>query len=178
MNFNVPLSCIGNNMSYRKSAYDEVGGYAHIPFSVTEDFKLLKTIFSLKKYRIIYPFDPEAHVISKPCENYKQLYWQRKRWGVGGLDSDLIGFLVMGIGFVTQVCILLTPLFYSAAILYLVVFRLTIDFFFLYPAVKKLNLVKSLRYFLAFEIYFIIYVIILPFIILPNQKVLWKGRKF
>ena len=80
MNFNVPLSCIGNNMSYRKSVYDEIGGYEKIPFSVTEDFKLLKTIFNLKKYKIIYPLESEAHVISKPCENLNQLYWQRSRW--------------------------------------------------------------------------------------------------
>jgi cellulose synthase/poly-beta-1,6-N-acetylglucosamine synthase-like glycosyltransferase len=178
MNFNVPLSCIGNNMSYRKTAYDEVGGYVNIPFSITEDFKLLKTIYGLNKYKIIYPLDPDAHVVSKPCENFNQLYWQRKRWGVGGLDSDLAGFLVMGIGFITQVCILLTPFFYSTAALYLVVFRFAIDFFFIYPAIKKLKLVNSLKYFFAFELYFIIYVIVLPFIVLPGRQVLWKGRNF
>ena len=36
MNLQRPMSCIGNNMSYRKSAYDEVGGYETIPFSVIE----------------------------------------------------------------------------------------------------------------------------------------------
>ena len=178
MNFNVPLSCIGNNMSYRKSVYDEIGGYEKIPFSVTEDFKLLKTIFNLKKYKIIYPLESEAHVISKPCENLNQLYWQRKRWGVGGLDSNLPGFFVMAVGFVAQICILLTPFIFSFAALNLLIFKLAIDFLFLYPSLKKLNLTKSYKYFFAFELYFIIYVIALPFMVLFSRKVIWKGRKY
>ncbi len=44
INLGKPLSAIGNNMSYRKSAYLEVGGYEKIPFSVTEDFQLLMAI--------------------------------------------------------------------------------------------------------------------------------------
>jgi 1,2-diacylglycerol 3-beta-glucosyltransferase len=178
MNFNIPLSCIGNNMSYRKSVYKEVGGYENIPFSVTEDFKLLKTIFNLKKYKIIYPLNPEAHVISKPCGNLNQLYWQRKRWGIGGLDSDFIGFFVMGIGFITQICILLTPFFFSFSVLNLLVFKIATDFLFLYPSLKKLNLAKTYKYFFAFELYFIIYVIALPVMVFFSRKVIWKGRKY
>ena len=68
MNLGKPLSAIGNNMSYRKDVYDEVGGYAAIPFSVTEDFKLLMAIHDLKKYQLIYPIDKEALVTSKPCQ--------------------------------------------------------------------------------------------------------------
>jgi cellulose synthase/poly-beta-1,6-N-acetylglucosamine synthase-like glycosyltransferase len=178
MNYNLPLSCIGNNMSYRKMVYNEIGGYESIPFSVTEDFKLLRTIYNLKKYKIIYPLDDEAHVISKPCEDFKELFWQRKRWGVGGLDSDLAGFFVMSIGFVANICIVLLPFLYSISALYLTVFKLAIDFFFLYPALKKLNITKQLKYFLAFEIYFLVYVILLPFIVLPSKKVIWKGRQY
>ena len=44
INFGKPLSAIGNNMSYRKSAYLEAGGYEKIAFSVTEDFQLLMAI--------------------------------------------------------------------------------------------------------------------------------------
>ncbi len=40
VNLGKPISCIGNNMSYRKNAYLEVGGYENLPFSVTEDSNL------------------------------------------------------------------------------------------------------------------------------------------
>ncbi|MGE5399389.1 MAG: glycosyltransferase [Ignavibacteriales bacterium] len=178
MNFNMPLSCIGNNMSYRKSVYKEVGGYESIPFSVTEDFNLLKAFFNLRKYKIIYPLEPDALIVSKPCENMKSLYWQKKRWGVGGLDSAFRGFAVMSSGFIANLAILLTPFFFSLNSLYLVIFKVSTDFFVLYPIFKKFNLTKKLKYFLSFEIYFIIYVILLPVLVLFSRKVIWKGRRY
>ncbi len=53
INLGIPISCIGNNMSFRKKAYDEIGGYEALPFSVTEDFTLLRAIYKLKKYKIL-----------------------------------------------------------------------------------------------------------------------------
>ena len=49
INLGYPISCIGNNMSYRKKAYLETGGYEKLPFSVTEDFNLLMAIARLGK---------------------------------------------------------------------------------------------------------------------------------
>lgn len=178
INLNKPLSCIGNNMSYRKSAYDEIGGYESLPFSVTEDFNLLMAIHELKKFKIIYPLDEGGLVTSKPCPDWKTLFWQKKRWGVGGTESDLIGYLVMLWGFLSNAAILLTPLFFSTTALYLCLFKMMVDYFFVYPVFKKLKLRLKLFHFIAFEIYFIIYVLLLPFIVLPNRKVKWKGREF
>ena len=84
MNLGKPLSCIGNNMSYRKSVYDEIGGYESLPFSVTEDFNLLMAMHKLRKYKIIYPMTSEGMVTSKPCPTWKALYRQKKRWAKAG----------------------------------------------------------------------------------------------
>ena len=178
MNLGKPLSCIGNNMSYRKSVYEEIGGYEAIPFSVTEDFKLLMTVHNLKKYKIIYPLDSGGLVKSKPCHDLKSLYWQKKRWGVGGLDSDLVGFSIMAVGALTHLAVMLTPFFYSIVSLYLILFKILIDFYFLLPVYKKLGLKLQIKHFLAFEIYFIIYVIGLPLLVFFNRKIKWKGREF
>ena len=178
MNLGKPLSCIGNNMSFRKSVYDEVGGYESIPFSVTEDFKLLMTIHDLKKYKIIYPLDSGGLVYSKPCEDLKSLYWQKKRWGVGGLDSDLAGFSVMAAAFVTHIAILLIPFFYSPIALYLLLLKIAVDYFFLYPLFKKLKLEFKIKNFISFEIYLLIYVLVLPLLVIFNRKVKWKGREY
>lgn len=178
INLKKPLSCIGNNMSYRKSAYDEVGGYEKLKFSVTEDFNLLMAINDLKKYKIIYPMDAEALVTSKACPDVKSLYWQKKRWGVGGAESDFIGYMVMFWGFLSHICILLTPFFFSTSVLYLCLLKFCIDYFFVSPVFKKLNLKLRLSHFIAFEIYFIVYVVMLPFVVLPNRSIKWKGREF
>ena len=98
-NLNVPVSCIGNNMSYRKSAYDEVGGYEKLPYSVTEDFTLMNAIYNLKKYKVIFPVDDQTLVTSIPCRSLKSLIRQKKRWGVGGLGVPFRGFVIMFWGF-------------------------------------------------------------------------------
>lgn len=178
LNFGKPLAAIGNNMSFRKSAYEETGGYENIPFSITEDFNLLRAIHNLKKYKCIYPIEKETVVISKACANFKELYWQKKRWGVGGMESDLVGYLTMVWGYVAKVAMILTPFYFSITNLYLCVFKITVDYFFIKPVFNRLSLRMKLHHFIAFEIYFIIYVVILPFIVLPNRKVKWKGRTF
>jgi len=178
INLGYPISCIGNNMSYRKKAYLDVGGYENLKFSVTEDSQLLNTINKLKRYKIIYPLDVKALVNSIPCKNIKELYRQKKRWAIGGIDVPARGYFVMATAFVTNLFILLTPFYFSAVWLYLAVFKLAIDFFVLYPVHKILGLTKNLKYFFAFEIYYIIYVLILPFTLIKSRKVVWKNRKF
>ena len=178
MNLGKPLSAIGNNMSYRKDVYDEVGGYAEIPFSVTEDFKLLMEIHDLKKYQLIYPIDKGGLVTSKPCKTPKALYWQKKRWGVGGLDSDVIGITVMLTALLSHLLMILTIFFFSTNALLLVLFKVMTDFFFLWPVYQKLELKVNIKYFLAFEIYFVFYVLTLPILVLFSRNIKWKGRKF
>jgi cellulose synthase/poly-beta-1,6-N-acetylglucosamine synthase-like glycosyltransferase len=178
MNRGNPNSCIGNNMSYRKSAYEESGGYKNIPFSVTEDFKLLMAIHELNKYEIIFPLDPGALVVSKPCPNFKTLYHQKKRWGVGGLDSDLRGFAVMAKGIVAHIGMMLTPFFFSPVAVLLCLVKIFADLFFSYSIYKKLKIDFNIKYFLAFELYFILYVTFLPLVVLRSRKVKWKGREF
>ena len=40
MAFHSPVAAVGNNMAFRRSAYDAIGGYRKLPFSITEDFTL------------------------------------------------------------------------------------------------------------------------------------------
>jgi len=178
INLGYPISCIGNNMSYRKQAYLDVGGYESLPFSVTEDSQLLNTINELNKYKIIYPLDKNALVTSQPCKSFKDLYRQKKRWAVGGINVPARGYFVMATAFVVNLAMLLTPLFFSPVWLYLTVFKLATDFFVLYPVHKILGLTKNLKYFLTFQVYYIIYPLMLPFIVLFNRDVIWKERKF
>lgn len=177
-NLGYPISCIGNNMSYRKKAYKEVGGYENLPFSVTEDFNLLMAITRLKKYKIIFPLDKDALVISEPCKNFKELFQQKKRWGVGGLEAPVGGYFVMANGFIAHMCILLLPFFFSTIGLTLTIFKLALDILLFYPVLKELKLKNKLKYFLSFELYFIIYVAALPFVLLTSRKVVWKGRNY
>ncbi|MCF8306383.1 MAG: glycosyltransferase [Ignavibacteriales bacterium] len=178
MNLGKPLSCIGNNMAYRRSVYEEVGGYEAIPFSVTEDFKLLMAMYNLKKYKFISPLDKGTLVTSMPCENLSSLVRQKKRWGVGGLDSDLSGFTVLSFGFLAHAGILLLPLFFSWTVFAFTLIKFFADYIFLQYFHRKLELKFKLSGFITFQIYFIIYVILLPLSLIFSRKVVWKGREF
>jgi len=178
INLGKPVSCIGNNMSFRKKAYEETGGFEKLPFSVTEDFLLLNSINKLKKYKLIYPLNKDSLVISNPNTSIKELFNQKKRWAVGGLDTPPAGILLMLWALFTNLFILLTPFFFSAVWLYLAFFKIAIDFFVLMPIHQKLGLQKNLKYFPVFQIYYMVYVLVLPFAVLFNKKVKWKDRVY
>ncbi len=177
-NIGKPVSCIGNNISFRKSVYDELGGFEKLEKSVTEDFLLINKIRKLKKYKVIFVLNKAGLVTTKPCESLSELTAQKKRWAVGGTKAPFHGMLIMGWAFVTNLLTILIPLFFSPVYLYLFSFKLLIDLFALIMVHKELGITKQLKYFPFFFIYQLVYVIILPFVVLFSRKVIWKGRNY
>lgn len=178
INMNYPISCIGNNMAYLKKVYNEVGGYETLPFSVTEDFVLLYSIYKLDKYKIIHPFNQDSLVTSEPCCDVKTVLHQKKRWGVGGLDVPIYAWIVGVLGFLTNVSFLILPFVFTLNLLGILLLKLFIDYLFLYFSHDLLGIKKNLKYFLIFEGYYILYSIWLPIAVITSRKVLWKGRNY
>jgi len=174
-----PLGSIGNNLSFRKSAYDQIGGYRRLKFSVTEDYTVVQAIVGSKKWKYCYPIDPKLLVVSKPCPNLLTLLRQKHRWGKGGLDMKPAGFAVMAIGFLMHLSPLVM-LYWGGVVQAASAFMIKFiaDYVFLYKILKQLNRTDEIRWFHWFEIYFIIYVILLPFLVFFGGKVKWKGREF
>ncbi len=175
-----PLSCIGNNFSFRRKAYDEVGGYRGIKFSVTEDYALFKAITRSGKWNYKYPLDKKTLVLSTPCDTAKELYRQKRRWGVGGKDMRLSGMLIMAVSFFTH-ALLLTGLFSGiSAALFLssVLTKLILDFLLVFTVLIKVEQRRQLKYFLIFELYLLATVIVLPFAVFFGGEVIWKGRRY
>lgn len=178
INAGLPLSVIGNNMAYSRKAYDETGGYESMPFSVTEDSQLLAAISKLKKYKIIYPLDKDTLIESLPVEGFGALYKQKKRWGIGGLNVPPHGLLVLGTAFFSHLLSVVILPFSPLSGLFAILTIVTADLFFLGSIVYRMRLFNTLKYFPFFEIYYFIYIIFLPFILLFSKSVEWKGRKF
>ena len=175
-----PLSTIGNNLSFRRQAYSDVGGYENIPFSVTEDYSLFQAIVRTGRWDYLYPIDPALLVVSKPCETWGELIRQKHRWGKGGLDMKVSGFAIMSLGFLTHVLVLAGPILFGSILFALTALLLKLigDYTFLYTVLKRLNKTSELRYFHAFQLYYLLYVIALPFIVVLGRKVTWKGRQY
>jgi len=174
-----PLGSIGNNLSFRRKAYDEVGGYRNIRFSVTEDYSLVQAILATKKWAFLYPIDETVLVESLACPTLKSLIQQKHRWGKGGLDMKFWGFVIMAIGFSMHTILLwnFLTLNFAAAGAALVV-KLVADYTFLYRILSKLKRTGELRFFYSFELYYTLYVFCLPFLVIFGGKVNWKGRRY
>lgn len=177
--YNYPLGSIGNNLSFHRSAYNQVGGYRNLKFSVTEDYTVVQAIVRTQKWDYCYPIDPKHLVVSKPCPDIRSILHQKHRWGTGGLDMRMGGLIIMIIGFLMH----LSPfimLYWGGVVLAASAFmiKFTADYIFLYTILKKLERIDELRWFYWFELYFIFYVLLLPFLVFFGGKVKWKGREF
>ncbi len=175
--WNIPLTAIGNNIAVRKKAYEESGGYQTIPFSVTEDYALVRAILNKTKYKLNFPLLANATVSSKACSSLQQLFRQKKRWAIGGLDMIPHGLIIFSVTWALSLAIfvgMITVSFYL--ILGIVISKLLIDSIYLYGLLKKLKQVRLLKHIFAFELYFLVYVLVIPFVALLSKNVIWKER--
>ncbi len=174
-----PLGSIGNNLSFRRKAYDDVGGYRNIAFSVTEDYSLVQAIIRTGKWNYLYPIDENVLVESKPCPTWRSLLQQKHRWGKGGLDMKFWGFVIMAIGFGMHAALLWHFLFFSLSFTgFVLLVKITADYIFLHGILGRLKKTDQLKYFYWFELYYTMYVLLLPFLVFLGGKVHWKGRKY
>ncbi len=84
--FEIPFTGMGNNMAVRREAYEAVGGYERIGFSIVEDFALFMAIID-KGYGFVQGFRPGIISVSEPTRSLPELLVQRKRWVKGAMQA-------------------------------------------------------------------------------------------
>jgi len=72
------MGCFGNNIAITKKAYNHIGGFEKLKFSVTEDFVILKAIHNAK-FSIRYICTEDTTVETLPENTFKGYLTQRKR---------------------------------------------------------------------------------------------------
>lgn len=174
-----PVTAVGNNLSVRRKAYDAVGGYEQIPFSVTEDYALFHAVTSTGTYIAKFPVDHKTLVHSLPCPTWHSLFRQKKRWFVGGAEMDAKSISLFVTGYVFK-ALLVATIFVNGptAIILPFVLKCVVDFLLMRPALSRFNRMRLLFSFLAFEVYYIVYVVFFPPLVLLNKTVSWKEREF
>jgi len=173
------LSCIGNNISFRKDVYTEIGGYKNIKFSITEDLALLRKIDSIKKYKIKYPIDSECSVKTTSCKNFKEFYLQKKRWFKGATGINYLGYIYAIEFYIVNLILFFGLLFLSPVFYIIFVFaKLLSELIIFIPVYINLKFKHILKYYILFQIYYGIYGLLLPLSFIFGNKVNWKGRKY
>lgn len=175
--YGVPLGCYGNNMSVRKSAYQEIGGYEKLQFSVTEDLSLLLNIYRAG-HKVHYICDKGTCIKTKPVRSFGEYISQHKRWSLGGLDLGwiapvfVITTLSIWIGFVASLIIGNIPL--AIGFIFL---RVLGDAIILFQPLFKLKQRRLIKYMPIALIFFMLFELILP-IFLLDPKIKWKDQTF
>ncbi len=103
--FGLPLSVLGNNFSFRREAYEQVGGYRNMGFTIIEDFALMKALVRQTKWQVLYPISEDMLVYSHPMPNLRRFANQRKRWSAGGKEVGWYGKLLMLIAVLVHLAI-------------------------------------------------------------------------
>jgi cellulose synthase/poly-beta-1,6-N-acetylglucosamine synthase-like glycosyltransferase len=173
-----PVTAVGNNYSIRRSAYDRVGGYASIPFCVTEDLSLFQATTAVG-YRAVVTTDPQATVATMPCTTWRQLFAQRRRWFVGGRQAPWSRIAAFALAYTGNVLALfgwLSGILPSWALL--VGIKAAADLLLVLPVLQSEKRIGLIRNWLLFEMYFTLYVVLLPVMTVLAPRVTWKGRAF
>ena len=175
-----PITILGNNFGFRKQAYDELGGFKKIGFSVTEDFKLMQAMEAKTDWGIRHTTDLENTIYSKPVQKYSHFYAQRQRWIKGGQSARPFAYVIVGLSLLAHLAILgifIMSLWTRTAAM-AVGMIIGMDYFILKRVTKITKQKKILRWFLPFELFYISNLIVFSIASLVPQKVHWKNRKF
>lgn len=176
MAFRSPVGAVGNNMAFRRSAYDAIGGYRKLPFSITEDFTLFLALCRAG-FTIAYPCDRTLSVSTLACENLTEVLRQKHRWGRGGMESTPHGYSILVVAFFMLVALCAAPFVSPAAWLGVWGVKFVADLILLLPVFRELGIRGAGRTFLPFQFYFLAQALVVPVMII-NPNVSWKGRVF
>ncbi|RRB07147.1 glycosyltransferase [Larkinella rosea] len=176
-NLNIPITAMGNNMAVRRTAYDAVGGYENLPFSVVEDYQLFTEILQ-QRFSFSHLFKVDVLATTRPIPNWKDWLQQRKRWMVGAMQLPIyfVGLFLVQLFFYP----LLIALAFGYPTLALTVWMLkfgiqTVQLLWILNRFRRWDL---LPYVPGYEFFLHIgYFISLIYYLLPN-KVVWKGRTY
>ena len=170
------LTATGNNLAIRKSAYEAVGGYEAIPFSVTEDFELHRQLCAIG-FKTYHSTSAGTKAFTRPTVKFSDLLHQRKRWMTGAmqLPQPMVLMLFFQALFFPSVLVVIfyQPLFGILLLLFKLVFQLVLA----WQMSRRLK-EPVVGPFLVYELYsFLLNTCLLIFWFLPI-KVEWKGRRY
>lgn len=178
-----PLICNGSNLSYRKVAYDEVGGFAghdHVPSG--DDDLFMQNLHHYTRWKIRYNLNFQAVNFTRPVDTLPAFLNQRARWASKGTHYP--GFktlLILLLIYFFYLSLLIMPILalagqFSATILlagYLL--KLIPEFLILRQALNVLQRRELRRWFAVAEVFHI------PYIVLTGLRGFfklyrWKGK--
>ncbi|SOE20073.1 Glycosyl transferase family 2 [Spirosomataceae bacterium TFI 002] len=166
---------MGNNMAVSRIAYNAVGGYDKIGFSIVEDYALYKAIINAG-FGFKQTFTEDSHSLTLPPDNFLE---QRTRWISGAIKSKskfVIPAVLQSLSLPIYIILLFVS--WKAALTIWLTF-MVFNLYVIANSNKKLGLTNSIFWSPVFCFYVpISWGIQISYYILKQGKVSWKGRSY
>jgi cellulose synthase/poly-beta-1,6-N-acetylglucosamine synthase-like glycosyltransferase len=176
-----PATGMGNNMGIRREAYEEVGGYHGVRFSVTEDHALFHAVTTRTGWKARFPLLPELAVQTLPLPRLRDVYGQRRRWARGGLLAGPMLFGLYALVYfgtlapLAAIVMAAAGLFPPLAAGAMVLAKCAVDFA-LFRAALPPERRGLLRALFAEEAFLALYFSTVPLTLVLLPRIRWKGR--
>lgn len=187
LNFGCPLAASGQNIGYRKAAYEAIGGFEKIKNRISgDDVLLLQLIRKYTNWKIKFAPSPKAFNWTEPEKTLKSFLNQRKRWASNGsyqIKLNLGFFLFILSVFLINLFILFgTPIYiltyHSLKVpVFCLLTKILIEFFITFKGALLYHRINLLKYFPVWTILQIPYVIFTGFLG-SLGRFIWKDRKY
>jgi cellulose synthase/poly-beta-1,6-N-acetylglucosamine synthase-like glycosyltransferase len=169
----------GANLAFEKSAFIAVGGYQGVDHIASGDDMLLmhKMKKTLSK-QIGYLYHPDAIVLTKAMQNWKEFMMQRIRWSSKAryYDDNSIFWVLLLVYVYNFSFLLLLLMGHVGSFLIAIAFKTFFELYFLDPVAKFYQLQKQLRYFVFYQPLHISYTL-LAGLFGQVKTYTWKGRQ-
>ncbi|MFH1009382.1 MAG: glycosyltransferase [Candidatus Latescibacterota bacterium] len=179
-----PLSAIGKNISYRKSAYQEVGGFERMGLQLNEDMALIQKIHRETDWQTAFMQGADACVKMQGTASLSAFLEQRKRWLAAGFRSHPALFATLAFVFWTHVMLLASALFLGSLPALLVYYSYLVvasaNFMLIAQGACMTRRYDLILTFPMFQAFFWIYTTLLGFGMLTpgKRKIMWRGRTY
>jgi len=106
-----PLTCVGTNMAYRKSVYEQLGGFGKYKELLSGDDDLfLQRVRDETSWEIAYVSNRHSHVYNAPPDHWHTFIQQRIRYASKGFKYPLQIILLLIVFYILNLLLLFTPL--------------------------------------------------------------------
>jgi 1,2-diacylglycerol 3-beta-glucosyltransferase len=176
--FGIALTGLGNNSAISRAAYQRVGGYAKIPFSITEDFALFHAVVA-SGFGFHNAFNSKVFAKTTAMPTIMEFLQQRKRWMVGALQCPWWVQIFLYFQALFPLLLLLIFTLYSGSLAFtLLAIKYLAQILLILPTIFWLKEYRLLPALLLYEFYSWIWgLAMLVFYYLPIQ-INWKDRLY
>jgi len=173
----LPTTGMGNNMVIRREALEKIGGFAHLPFCMTEDLELSRSIRKAG-YEVAQQVSPEILLFTKAEPDWKALMHQRKRWMQGVVTLPFFWLIMLffqasffpAIGYFIWVSPLVGISFW--------VLKIVFQGYFVRELSSKATRPPEWKDLLMFDIYYLVSTCLTILYYFWPSQTQWKSRKY